>query len=199
MKKTAATSLIYGPLEKNALRLRVYTDASFAKNDDLSSQLGFIILLCDSTNRAHIMDYSSRKSKRVVRSILGGEIYEFADGFDRAFMLRHDLETIYQTEIPLEIRTDSLQMFHVVTKASSTTERRLMIDIAAARESYNREEISTVGLVLSKHNIADGLTKEVPNKALQDLLSSGFDRNPVQKFIIRTPASPSFKNGKCEV
>ena len=81
-------------------------------------------------------------------------------------MLGHDFETIYQTEIPLKIRTDSLQMIGVVTKASSTTERRLMIDIAAARESYNREEISTVGLVLSEHNIADGLTKEVPNQAL---------------------------------
>ena len=156
IKKTASTRLIYGPLEKNSLRLRVDTDASFAKNDDLSSQPDFIILLCDSTNRAHIFDYSSRKSKRVVRSILGGEIYAFADGFDRAFMLRHDLETICQTEIPLGIRTDSLQMFDVVTKASSTTERRLMIDIAAARESYTREEISTVGLVLSEHNIADG-------------------------------------------
>ena len=75
-------------------------------------------------------------------------------------MLRHDLETIYEMEILLQMRTDSLQMFDVVTKASSTTERRLMIDIAAARESYNREEISNVGLIMSEHNIADGLTKE---------------------------------------
>ena len=73
-----------------------------------------------------------------------------------------------------------------------------MICIAAARESYNCEEIYTVGLVLSEHNSAEGLTKEVPNKSLQDLLSSGFVRNQVQKFIVRTQTSPYFKKGECE-
>ena len=53
--------------------------------------LEFIILLCDASNRAHILDYSRRNSESVVRSILGGEIYAFADAFDRSFMLRHDL------------------------------------------------------------------------------------------------------------
>ena len=100
-------------------------------------------------------------------------------------------------EIPLDMRTDSLQMFDVVKKASSTTERRFMIDIAAARESYNREEISNVGLIMSEHNVADGLTKENPNEALKDLLPTGFDRNSVQQFIVRTQASSSFKSGEC--
>ena len=102
-------------------------------------------------------------------------MYAFAEGFDRPFMLRHVLEAIYQMRIPLEIRTDFLQMFDVVTKASSTTERRLMIDIATARESYNREEISNVVFVMYEHNIADGLTKEYPNEDLKDLLLTGFD------------------------
>lgn len=169
------------------LHVRVYADASFAGNDYLSSQLGFIVLLCDKHDYEHILDYSSKKSKRVVRSILGGEVYAFADGFERAFMLRHDLQTIYRKKIPLHILTDSLQMFDVITKASSTTERRLMIYIEAARESYNREEISNVGLVLSENNIADSLTK--PNKALEKLLATGIDDNPVQQWIIRTKTS----------
>ena len=87
LKDTASISLIYGRLEKKSLQLRVCMDASFEKNDDLSSQLGFIVLICDASNRAHILDYSSRKSKRVVRFILGDQIYALAEGFDRAFML----------------------------------------------------------------------------------------------------------------
>ena len=113
-------------------------------------------------------------------------------------MLRRDLDKIYRNNIQLEIRTDSLQWFGVVRNASSTTERRLMIHIADGRKSYNREEISTVGLVLSEHNIADGLTKENVNDALQDLLSTRFDRNPVQKFIVRTLASSLSKTGSVE-
>lgn len=71
------------------------------------------------------------------------------------------------------------------THSGSTTERRLMIDIAAAREFYTREDISNVGLVSSEHNMADGLIKQKQNKALEDLLRTGKDTNPVQQWIIR--------------
>lgn len=71
------------------------------QNDDLSSQLGFIILLCHASNRAHIPEYSSRKSKRALRSIIEEEIYEFAELVDRALILRHDHEIIYWIKIAL--------------------------------------------------------------------------------------------------
>ena len=74
LKCTHSRCLTISPLKKDSPQIEVYTDASFAGNDDLSSQLGIIILLCDSSNRAHILEYSSRKSKSVVRSILEGEI-----------------------------------------------------------------------------------------------------------------------------
>ena len=35
VKETASISLMYGRLDKKSLQLRVYTDSSFAKNDDL--------------------------------------------------------------------------------------------------------------------------------------------------------------------
>jgi len=163
----------------------VYTDASFASNDDLTSQLGYIILLCDKSNRCHVLQYSSRKSKRVVRSIMTGEMYSFTDAFDCAFMFKHDLETIYQQRIPITILTDSKQVFDVITKASRTSEKRFMIDVCVAREAYNRYEISNVGLVLSAQNVADGLTKVGFCKALDDVLNSGYDYSPVQQWIIR--------------
>lgn len=188
LKASAGRCLFYSSVSKDSLHIRVYADASFAGNDDLSSQLGFIIRLCDSSHRAHVLECSSKKSKRIVRSVLEGEIYAFAEGFDRAFVLRHDLQTIFRRNISLHMFTDSLQMFDVVTKGSHTTEKRLTIDIVSARQSYNREEISQVGLVASENNIADGLTKEKPNDALNKLLDSGFDLNPVRKWIVRTPA-----------
>lgn len=65
--KSAAVVLKYSKLYKYSLNLRVYADASFATNDDLSSQLGYIVLLCDRFNCCHVMDYVSRKSRRIVR------------------------------------------------------------------------------------------------------------------------------------
>lgn len=61
-----------------------------------------------------------------------------------------------------------------------------MIDVAVAREAYNRHEVSIVGLVKSEHNFADGLTKPPPCSALDALLRTGIDNNPVQLWIIRS-------------
>ena len=186
-----ALALHYPPLDRTTLQLRAYADASFATNDDHSSQLGFIILLVDGQGWAHVLSFSSRKSRRVVRSVMAGEVYAFGAAFDEAYMLRHDLERLYDCYIPLTILTDSKQLFDVVTRGSHPTEKRLLIDIAAAREAYNRREISNVGLVTSDNNMADSLTKVKPSGALGLLLATGVDRTPVEQWVIRPgPVSP---------
>jgi len=52
-------------------------------------------------------------------------------------MLRHDLERMYDQHLPLVMQSGSKQTFDFITRASHTTEKRLMIDLAAAREAYN--------------------------------------------------------------
>jgi len=64
-------------------------------------------------------------------------VYAFADSIDVAFMLRHDLERMYDQHLPLVMQSGSKQTFDFITRASHTTEKRLMIDLAAAREAYN--------------------------------------------------------------
>ena len=193
-KATKDLCLRYTKLERESLHLRVYADASFASNDDLSSQLGYVVLLCDAEDRCHVLTYVSKKARRIVRSIMAGEVYAFADAFDAAYILKHDLERVYGQPLPLVMLTDSKQMFDVITRASHTTEKRLMIDVAAARDAYNKHEISNVGLVKSEDNIADGLTKPGLCMALDEVLRTGVDKNPVQQWIIRsssTSASPA--------
>jgi len=68
-----------GKLSFEGLHLREYSDGSSANNADSSSQLGLIILLCGGQDRYCILQYKSFKSKRVVRSVLGAELYLFAD------------------------------------------------------------------------------------------------------------------------
>ena len=180
------TVLEFPKLLTSSLHLRVYCDASFASNRDFTSQLGFIILLCDKQNNCHVLDFGSKKSRRVVRSVLGGEVYAFAEAFDRAYMLRHDLQRILNQPIPLWMLTDSKQMFDVITKASQTTERRLMIDIVATREAYNNYEISNVGLIATEYNPADGLTKIAHCPALESITHKKRDDIKVRQWIFRS-------------
>ena len=143
-----------GSFDRCSLHLRCYADASLASKDDLCSQLGYFILLCDADDHCHILDYASCKRKRVVRSIMGGEIYAFAEGFDSVYAIKHTLEKVYRQVLPINMLKDSKQMFDVITKASHIAEKRLMIDVAAAREAYNRHDISNIGLAVSRNNIA---------------------------------------------
>ena len=159
-------------LDRSTLRLKVFTDSSFANNPNLKLQLGYIILLADASGRANILHFASYKSQRVVRSFMGGETYAFADGFDYAYLLRYDLEDIRDQTIPRTMFTDSESLFKVIVKSTTTTEKRLMIDIKAAREEYDASEISDVGWVSSDDNPADGFTKEKRCALLEKLLDS---------------------------
>lgn len=66
---------------------------------------------------------------------MAGEVDALTAAFDCAFIIKHDLEVIYGQRIPITLMTDSKQIFDVITKATHTTEKRLMIDIAARREA----------------------------------------------------------------
>jgi hypothetical protein len=43
------------PLDMNSLSLLVFTDAFFASNKDLSSQIGFVIILTDRNQSANVL------------------------------------------------------------------------------------------------------------------------------------------------
>lgn len=174
-------------LDTETLSWRVFTDSSFANTPDLRSQLGFIILLCDASGKCNMLHFSSYKSKRVTRSVLGAEVLAFAGGFDYAYLLRHDLQRIFTRDHPLAKLTDSESLFKSIVKSTTTIEKRLMIDFEAARQSYGTQEISDVGWIRSEDNPADGLTKPAPCKALEQLLDTGFVDVPVHQWVVRTP------------
>lgn len=93
--------LVFRKLDLESLRVVGYSDASFAGNDDLSSQLGMIVLLMDSKNNATIMHYASWKCRRVTRSILAAEVHSFAACLDYTMTFRYDLNNIMKRSVPI--------------------------------------------------------------------------------------------------
>jgi hypothetical protein len=53
--QNSTRGLRFVKLDITTLRLLVFTDASFANNKDLSSQMGYVIALADGQNRANII------------------------------------------------------------------------------------------------------------------------------------------------
>lgn len=107
VKADEKRGIIQHRLDKKKLRLIAFTDSSFANNYNCSTQLGFFLVLTDDTNRANILHYSSYKSKRIVRAVLGGETYVFTDWFDVAFMVRNEVERMVGARVSQTMLNDS--------------------------------------------------------------------------------------------
>lgn len=91
VKQDPKKGIRHRKLDLASLRLQVYSDSSFANNQDSSSQLGYFIVMADSSNRCNILQYRSFKSRRVVRSVIGADVYAFTEAFDAAYILKHDI------------------------------------------------------------------------------------------------------------
>jgi hypothetical protein len=74
--------------------------------------------------------------------------------------------------IPLVVCTDLYSLYECLVKLGTTNEKRLMIDIMALRQSYERREIAEIRWIDGKDNPADALTKATPNRALKRFIDS---------------------------
>lgn len=171
-KENSSRGLNYVPLDLDSLKIVVFADASFANNKDYSSQIGYVIVMMDKHNNANTIHWSSIKCKRITRSVLASELYGLVQGFDIGAAITATVGAILNQETPLTICTDSKSLYDLLTKLGTTSEKRLMIDIMALRQSYERREIVEVIWIDGPTNPADAMTKGKPCQALTDLIDT---------------------------
>jgi hypothetical protein len=122
------------------------------------------------------MDWRSIKSRRVTRLVLASEIYAMTLGVDMAYAINSTLTLITKqldlSSIPIIVCTDSYSLYECLVKLGTTHEKRLMIDIMAIRQSYEKREIAEVRWINGNDNPADAMTKATLNTALTTFLDS---------------------------
>jgi hypothetical protein len=183
--ENAARGLRFVKLEKESLRLLVFTDASFANNKDLSSQIGYVLVLADDAGRANILHWSSTKCKRVTRSVLASELYGMVHGFDMGASVKATVDRALGIELPLVVCTDSKSLYECLVKLGTTQEKRLMIDVMCLRQAYERREIAEVKWIKGNSNPADSMTKAKPSSALTQLLDTNTLQLDVEEWVER--------------
>ncbi|KAK6218074.1 aurora kinase 2 splicing [Colletotrichum tabaci] len=191
--------LTFVPLDLPTAKLFVFVDGSFANNRDMTSQLGFIIILgneepIDGHDDAfkltgNVVHYSSTKSKRVTRSVLASEIYGMVAGVDMAYAILSTLAMITKKLnlpiIPTIACTDSYSLCECLVKLGTTQEKRQMIDIMALRQSYERRELYEVRWINGDDNLADALTKATPNQALENFITTSSAQIRMEGWVAR--------------
>lgn len=185
--RTANRPLHHHHLNEVNLHVVGRSDSSLASNPDLSTQLEFIILLTNVPGSASVLHFNSYKSKSVARSVLSGETHAFADVFDAAFSIRHELQRILSKSIKLTMLTDGVSLFKVLLNSKMMSERRLMIDNSAARQAYESGAIDYIGWNPNKVNAANVMTK----MGLCDELKK-FLQTHVLHTLIKTVLKASF-------
>ena len=177
--------LHYVQLDQTTLQLIVFTDASFANNKDLSSQIGYVIVLADAKLNGNIIHWSSIKCKRITRSVLASELYGMAHGFDMGAVIKSTIDLVLNTTIPLVICTDSKSLYDCLVRLGTTQEKRLMVDLMCLRQSYERREIAEIKWIEGNTNPADSMTKSKACDALKQLIDTNKVNISVMEWVER--------------
>lgn len=189
--------LKYVPLGISTAKIMVFTDGLFANNKDMSSQIEFILALVNENShndmqfdiRGNLIHWSSTKCKRMTRSVLASEIYGMVNSFDIGLSISTTFSIVAEQlglpSLPLVICTDSRSLYECLVKLGTTKEKRLMIDIMALRESYQRREITEIRWIIGEDNPADAMMKATPNKAFQRFIDSNELSIRVEGFVQR--------------
>lgn len=126
------------------MRFVLLTDESFANAEGLKSQLGYVLIMVDDSEKWKILHYDSNKCRRIARSVMAAKIQALVLGFEHAFLIKDLAEEVIGKKMDLEAMIDSSTVFYVVAKDGATTERRLQIDVFALWQSYDNGQLSKI-------------------------------------------------------
>ena len=155
-----------------SLTLNVYTDASFANLRDMGSQRGSIGFISDSAERSNLLEYKSKKIKKVCRSTFAAELLACTAALDHTLSYKSIIEAFGLKVASIYIVTDNNGLRDNLSSLVSTCEEKsLRIELAYLRETLSAEGIK-VRWVRGSEQLADVLTKEKAGLDVLNFLSS---------------------------
>ena len=146
-----------------------------------------MILLVDAKHNCSILSWSSSKCKTVTRYVLASELCALAHGCDAVFVMAHTIGKLLNRPMKIRVHTDSRTLFGSILSLCTTAEIRLMIDIFYLLEAYRSGKLANLGWLCRQHNVADAITKDLKNSALNDVLISHTIKTTVQEWVERDP------------
>lgn len=89
---------------------------------------------------------------------MGSKVCDLADTFDQAIILEKAMGRSFGQALPIKMIGNSKPLFEIVTTESTTSEKRLAIDLKAVKASHRNTDSSDIVLVRSESKPADAFT-----------------------------------------
>jgi hypothetical protein len=172
-------------LNRNQLKLMIFTDAAFVNTIDLHSQIDYVICLIDDVH-ANLIHWLSIKCKRVIKSVLVAKLYVMINDFDVEAIIKSIIERMLHIFLSLILLTDSKSLYDCLVKLDIIAEKRLMIDLMCLRQSYERREIAEIRWIDEDSNLADAMTKSKLCNALIKLIDTNTIELKITEWVERT-------------
>ena len=115
------------------LRIAVYVDATLASSSNGGSQDGYLIFIVGENRKCSLLNWQSKRIKRVVRSSLSAETLVFCDALDDAIFLQQMVSELLFNKtfiIPIDVYTDNRSLYNILNLTNAVLEKRLRVDIA---------------------------------------------------------------------
>lgn len=142
----------------SALKIVVFSDASFGNLSDGGTQGGHLIVLMGENGNFSPLSWQSKRVKRVVRSTLAGETLAMSDGIDNAMFLAAFFSELSKGDTehmpPIICVTDSHSLADALRSTKSVSEKRLRLEISSIKELIQAQKVERVLW------LADCLTKK---------------------------------------
>ena len=174
-------NIFYPRLDETSLRIVVFGDASYANlKDKVSSGEGYLVFLADKRGNSCLLNWKSKKIKRVVHSTEAAECLALVDCNGDAHYIRSILEELLYKKpcksIPILVCTDSIQLRKALISTHLVTEKLLRITIAEMKQILeDDDEKTSICWVRSENMLSDCLTKKgASSLRLCQALESGF-------------------------
>jgi hypothetical protein len=103
-------------------------------------------------------------------------VYGILAGINIAYIIGSTLNIVTKqldlSTILIVVYTNSYSLYKYLVKLGTTKKKRLIIDIMAIRQSYERRELQEVRWINGDDNPADAITKTKPNLSLETFINT---------------------------
>ena len=150
-----------------------YSDASFGNLPSGASQGAYVILLVDTNGCSNLISWQSRKLKRICTSTLSAEALAAIEAVSAALFFRQlVMEVLLLKKLALRVLTDNKSLVDTIALITVINDKRLRIDVASLRESFQLDFVEGLYWIPSPLNLANPLTKQgASNTYLFDVLN----------------------------